>query len=204
MILWSMGGRFLCPNLTKEARMTIEMLREKLAELDEGLLRKGSHPPGREFCALEFVSQVEGREWSGQPVTMFDVRLLNDGFSNDGIRTREMLPLLAALWGSQAWSQTRQKAWTQIVVLRTVREIIAELPELSVEVRTQCRSVRTLEEASLATLWAVWTSARITEAKWAGEAAALVARTMPEGAGDMVLQRACCIGIEAAEETSNL
>jgi hypothetical protein len=103
--------------------MTIEQLQAELDRLDDGILRRGSHKPGREFCALEFESQVRGREWSDKPITMPDIRPLNDGkWGSNKARTEAMLPLMSALWDWSDWSKNRQQKWAEIIAIETVRQ----------------------------------------------------------------------------------
>src|SRR5690349_17608843 len=131
--------------------MQLRTLETKLATMDDGLLRHGSHAPGRKFCALEFESQVRGREWSDRPITLPDLRPLNDAFGrNDKLRTHWMLRVMAALWDWSEWSEQKRQRWAERVAVETVRQIIAELPGLSDEIRKQCRAARTLLAAARA------------------------------------------------------
>jgi SAM-dependent methyltransferase len=59
-----------------ELRRARESARE--VRRDAGLLRSGSHSEGREFCALEFEAQVRGRAWGDAPITLPDLRPIND------------------------------------------------------------------------------------------------------------------------------
>src|SRR6266853_4591833 len=87
--------RGACDAHTKRSRtMTVEELQRELDTRDDGILRHGSHEPGREFCALEFVSQVEGLPWTDSPsmVGMPDLRPLNDAhWSSNKARTEALL-----------------------------------------------------------------------------------------------------------------
>jgi hypothetical protein len=207
--------------------MTREELQAKLDELDDGVLRSGAHPAGgREFCALEFESQVRGREWSDAPITLPDLRPINDGpWSSDRARTDALLPVMAALWDWSTWDDARRVRWASIVALETVRQIIAELPGLPDEVRVSCRaasdlpsaaraSARVLAEAAEAAraagaadaaaraAWAAaGAAARAARAAWAAAgAAAWAARASAEAAEaakDAILTRACRIWIDA-------
>lgn len=89
-------------------KMTVERLQAYLDSLDDGVLKYGPHKPGREFCALEFESQVRGREWSDEPITMLDIRNINDWFGTgneaDKRRTAALLPVMAALWNWRDWA----------------------------------------------------------------------------------------------------
>lgn len=104
--------------------ITAQDLQAKLDLLDDGILRAGSHQPGREFCALEFESQVRGREWSDQPITLPDLRPLNDAYwSSSKVRTLHLLRVMSALWDWAEWSLDRKAAWAKKVVLGTVQTI---------------------------------------------------------------------------------
>ncbi len=132
--------------------MTTERLKQLLHEHDDGLLRRGAHTAGsREFCVLEFDAIVRGREWSDKPITLPDLRRLNDArWSSDEKRTETMLPLMTALWDWSEWSAERRIAWAGIVALETVRQIVSELPGLSDEIRKQCRECDTIQTARTA------------------------------------------------------
>ena len=136
-------------------KMTVERLQLLLTEMDDGVLRCGSHKAGsREFCALEFESQVRGRKWSDTPITMPDIRPLNDMFGTgpraDKLRTAALLPLMAALWDWSNWSITRKQKFATCLIIGTVQEIISELPGLSKDIREACRKATTLEAARAA------------------------------------------------------
>ena len=61
--------------------MTVEELHEALTKLDKGVLMLGAHPAdAHEFCALEFDAAVRGRAHMDHPVTLPDLRPLNDAF----------------------------------------------------------------------------------------------------------------------------
>ena len=129
--------------------MTVEQLQRALNALDDGVLQHGSHNPGRAFCALEFESQVRGRVWSDDPVSLPDLRSLNDGpWLSDQERTDALLPVMSALWDWSRWSSTQRQAWTAYVVIKTVNRIISQLPGLSDVVRKQCRRAHDLRAAA--------------------------------------------------------
>jgi len=142
-----------------------------------GVLRHGSHKPDGEACALEAESIARGREWSDDPVTMPDLRPLNDGpWSSDQARTDALVPVVEALWDWAEWPEARRLAWVEGVVIETVRQIIAELPELTDDVRARCRAVRTLDDAAKAAEAAAKAAAAAAEAaEAAAEAAAWAA-----------------------------
>ena len=110
--------------------MTLEELQAALDTLDDGVLRAGAHPAGgREFCALEFESQVRGRKWSDEPITLPDLRPLNDAtWPNNEARTKALLPVMVAFWDWSEWSPERRSRWYRRVVFKTTKELIARLP----------------------------------------------------------------------------
>src|SRR3990167_2669242 len=131
--------------------MTVEQLQAELDRLDKGLLQSGSHKPGREFCALEFESQVRGREWSDEPITLPDLRPLNDAsWTSAESRTKNLLLVMSALWDWSNWTTVRRTAWVNEVVIETVKQIISGLPLLPIEIVEQCKQVRTVNAASAA------------------------------------------------------
>ena len=131
--------------------MTTEELQEALNRFDKGLLYRGSHnPDSKEFCALEFDSIVRGRKWSDKPITLPDIRPINDAFTDNKVRTEFLLPVMAALWDWSFWSNEKKQRWITKVVIRTVQEIISELPKLSENIRYQCRNCNSLDEARAA------------------------------------------------------
>jgi hypothetical protein len=154
--------------------MTLDRLQSLLAEHDDGVLRSGAHREGREFCALEFESKVRGRDWSDAPVTLPDMRPINDGlWSSDAARTDALLPVMVALWGWSTWTLERRIAWAQRIALETVRQIVAELPGLSDAIRTQCRDAKDLTAAEGAAERAgAWAAAAAAMTEAAAEAAA--------------------------------
>ena len=174
--------------------MTTEDLQAALDRLDQGVLLAGAHTEGDQFCALEFESQVRGRAWSDQPVTLPDLRPLNDGlWPSNAARTAALLPVMAALWEWEEWTPDRRQRWGTQVVLETVRQIVSALPGVPDAVRETCRTATTLAAAREA-------------ARAAGAAAARAAGAAAAGAAwagaEAVLARACQIWITAAEETA--
>ena len=106
--------------------ITIAELQAHLDHLDDGVLRAGAHQPGREFCANEFKSQVDGVPWTDSPTILHipDIRPLNDGpWSSDQARTAALLPLMVAIWDWADWSPERQQEWAQRVAIETVCQI---------------------------------------------------------------------------------
>ncbi len=129
--------------------MTTERLQALLHEHDNGLLYTGAHTPGsREFCALEFDAMVRGRAWSDQPITLPDLRPLNDAqWDSDAQRTAALLPVMAALWDWATWSTVRRQAWATYVSIHTVRGIISQLPGISTTHREMCLQAVTVAQA---------------------------------------------------------
>ena len=160
--------------------MTVQELQAALDALDDGVLLKGAHPAGgRQFCVLEFESQVRGRSWSDTPITLPDLRPLNDGpWSSNEVRTAALLPVMAALWQWSTWTSKQRQQWTTSVVLDTVREIVSQLPGLPLTLRKDCQAITTLS----------------------GAAQAAVAAAESAGSVDLILQTACTIWIRAARQ----
>jgi hypothetical protein len=174
-------------------QMTVETLRAKLQELDNGVLYHGGHKAGtHEFCALEFARAVRRLSHSDQPTHLPDLRPLNDGpWSSDEARTEALLPVMAALWDWQAWSPARQRGWAKQVVIETVRQVIGE--QLPAKLHANCCAVTAMAAVAA---WA-YVAAAAEAARAAAEAAE---DTVTAGAADAVLQRACQIWVAAAQE----
>ncbi len=131
--------------------MDLQQLQAELATRDDGILRHGKHPEGREFCGIEFARDVRGLPWGDTPDVLPDLRPLNDGpWSSDRARTAAVLPVIATLWNWSAWDPARRHRWATAVAIETVRQIIAELPSLPDPIRTQCQGADTLESARAA------------------------------------------------------
>lgn len=91
------------PNKT----FTIAQLQALLIEHDDGVLKSGAHPEGRDFCAVEFINKITGKSWGDQNsqdmAIGLDVycRRINDArWESDVARTNAMLPLLSACIGT--------------------------------------------------------------------------------------------------------
>ena len=133
--------------------MTTEKLQALLDAMDDGVLKYGAHKAGgRDFCALEFESQVRGRAWSDAPGTIPDIRPLNDAFGKgavaDKARTAALLPLMAVLWDWSTWTTTRKQHFVEHLVITTVQRTIAELSGLPEAIKRQCMAVVTLKDAA--------------------------------------------------------
>jgi hypothetical protein len=194
--------------------MNLETLQALLNHHDDGVLRRGAHQPGREFCALEFDSIIRGRKWSDAPITLPDLRPLNDGpWSSDASRTAHLLPVMVALWDWATWTPERKRGWVTRVVILTVQRIISELPTLPDNVREQCRNATTLESATKAAeaahaaahAAAYAAEAAHVEAAYAAARAAAYAASAAayasHGASEAPLITACAIWIHAAALT---
>src|SRR6267142_5151809 len=120
--------------------MTTAELQQLLDKMDDGILRSGSHKAGgREFCALEFESQVRQRTWSDAPITLPDLRPINDAcWSSNEARTAALLPVMSALWDWSIWPEKKRRKWAETVTIRTVQEIISNLPGLPEAIRKKC------------------------------------------------------------------
>ena len=207
--------------------MTTAQLQAELNRLDKGILLSGAHPPGDQFCALEFSSQVRQKPWSDAPGDLPDVRALNDApWSSAETRTAALLPVMAALWDWRDWSNARQKAWAQKVAVLTVQCIIAELPGLPDAIRIQCREAVTLSEvetaaevaaraaeAAAGAARAAGAAGAAGAAKAAGAAEAAAGAARAAGAAEaaeaaagvnLPIQTACHIWIQAATDTEGL
>ena len=131
-----------------------------------GVLTAGKHSRNGRACALEALSVVQGVDWTDSPVLLriFDLRTLNDMSVSDALRTKMLLPLLAAYAGSMDWPIARQRAVSTQLIVLTVNRLISEFPGLSEVIRTQCRSARTCHEARDAALAARAASADLDSA----------------------------------------
>ena len=170
-----------------------------------GRISHGPHPSDGEGCALEIAHAAMGDLWSDAPGERWpDLRPLNDGpWSSDRVRTAAMIPVMLAYWDWASWPHARRQRVVERVIVSTVREIIAELPELPDETRQVCRAVTDLVGAQAAEA-AAWAAARAAWAAWAAAWAAwAAARAAAEAAAwaaaDTVLARACRLWVEAAE-----
>src|SRR5258708_17159130 len=109
--------------------MTVEDLQAALDKLDDGVLRQGRHKPGREYMVLDFASKLRGRAWSDAPVTLPDMRALNDAlWSSDIVRTNTLLPVMSKLWDWAEWSLERQQRWVEYVIVETTQRIVLQIP----------------------------------------------------------------------------
>ena len=174
-------------------KMTVEQLQEGLIKHDKGVLKYGSHKAGdREFCALEFRSVMQGIHFTDAPnkVGMPDLRRLNDAFGNgheaDQVRTKAMLPVLAALWDWQDWSKPRRTRFAQLLAVMIVNQITADLPKLPKAIKRKCQEAKNCEEACNA----------------AAAAAAAAAADAAYAARFKVLNLACQLFVDAAEQSA--
>ncbi len=195
--------------------MTTERLQALLHEHDNGLLYTGAHTPGsREFCALEFDAMVRGRAWSDQPITLPDLRPLNDAqWDSDAQRTAALLPVMAALWDWATWSTVRRQAWATYVSIHTVRGIISQLPGISTTHREMCLQAVTVAQAreaarqvrdAAAAAYASYAAAAAAASAYAADAASAAAAAYAADAAASVspLLTACRIWSNACVATA--
>jgi hypothetical protein len=181
--------------------MDVHTLQAELDRLDDGVLKQGAHQPGsREFCALEFDAVVRGRAHSDAPLTLPDLRPLNEAlWSSDVVRPHHLLPVMAAYWEWAEWSEEkRQRVMGRVVVL-TVQRVIAGLPYLSPEIVMRCQQATTLETAGAA----AYAAARAAHA--AADAAAYAAYAAADAAADAAAYAAdaACAAARAADAAAN-
>lgn len=212
--------------------MTTQELQALLVAHDDGVLKYGKHEEGsREFCALEFDSLVRGRLFSDNAITLPDLRPLNDAFGeDDSVRTRELLPVMAALWDWVDWSPARRHAWVNQIMIGTVQQIISKLPNIGAEVAQLCRTAQTVEEVvhsaalAVAAASATWSArsaasaarsaalaasaaeSAASAAAWSARSARSAASAASEASeeGNDILHVACVLWCEAAEQTSHI
>ena len=112
------------------AKMTVARLKAALVELDGGVLKRGSHEEGeREFCALELSSVMRGQKINDEPGNLPDLRDLNDTIYGDKVRTKALLPTMAALWDWEKWSDRRRKKFLKLMGCSDGWELNDELTE---------------------------------------------------------------------------
>lgn len=199
--------------------LTVRRLRSVCRKRFGGVLTRGSHDPNGCACAHELESVCLGIPWTGDAdeTRSWDKTVLNDMDVPDELRTKWMIPVIAAYAGSMDWPIKRQKRVARKLVILTARRILPELPELSDEVRAQCRTASTLKAVGVvaeevATADGGCTSARhvATAAKYAvsnGNSAALNAALAAAYVGNYggragcrtVFVTACKLWLEAAD-----
>ena len=122
----------------------VQTVRERFG----GRLARGTHEADSVACPLEAAHAAVGDPWSDRPDKWPDIRPLADApWSSDQARTEAMVPVLVAYWDWAAWTPARQQAVMAQVVIETVRQLIAQLPELPAAVRIQCQTATTLPQA---------------------------------------------------------
>ena len=173
--------------------VTLTQYKDYLDKRFSGVLSAGHHGEDGEACGMEFLNAFHRRPWSDSPeeARSFDTRELNDIDISDEVRTKYLLPVLAAYDGSLDWPQERQRAVADRLVILTVQRVVAERPGLSDENRRQYRAASTLWGAL-----AAWGEAAAAEARAAaawGEARAVrIAR-------EKVFIQACQVWLDALE-----
>ena len=135
------------------ARTTPASLQHLLDQRFGGVLHEsGQKEKSGRAGALELLSVARGVSWSAAPekVRCFDLSALNNIQVSPEIRTKHLLPVLAAYDGSLDWSVKRKQRVAERLALLTVRRLVAGLPGLSAACRKRCRDARTLAEATKA------------------------------------------------------
>jgi hypothetical protein len=153
---------------------TMQTFQEFVKERFGGSLSRGRHDEDEgAACLIEAINAYRGRKWSDDPGDFPDVRSINDAYGdNYAARTDAMLRLYDALaprWGE--WTNAERLEWIGRVIVRTVREIIADLPDLPEDIRERLRAAGTLAEAARAT------AAAMTLSQAAAQATALASMT---------------------------
>ena len=174
------------------------------------VLHHGSHNPDGKACALEAASVARGKRWSDDPgnAGLPDLRPINDGpWSSDEARTKAMVPAIRALWGWPKWGETKQKALTNAVTLRMIREVLPDIYD-AIGLDEHAKTMRESADLAMAARAAEATSAAAEAARAAAAAAgsawavAVAARAAAVAAGaDRVLTQACRIWQEEAERS---
>ena len=183
---------------TKTKHLSKKRITETINSDFGGIIAGGSHAENGEGCTLECYSRMLGLGWTDDPVVLgiWDIRGLNDGFTDDAERTKWMIPLLWRYQGSRKeWSRERQQKTIERIVIETVRQIVSELPGLPKDVAKQCREADFLSAAHSAASYA--RSAASSAARYA-------ARSASSAASYAVMAKACKIWIDAAVEFKDL
>jgi hypothetical protein len=188
--------------------ITVRKLRSVLKKRFGGVIKKGSHEENGQCCALELLSVCREIPWTDNPgkVGSWDLRDINDIPVLDDLRTKHLVPVIAAYADSMSWPKERQREVATKLVILTVNRIVAELPGLSDAIRNQCREAKTLAAASAAASAAAGAAA--SDARYAASAAsaagaaryAASAASAAAGAaaGDAVFIVACKLWLDAA------
>lgn len=186
------------------------MLKELLDARFGGVLKKGSHNPNVDCCALELVSVSLGIPWTDSPnrTRTFDLRPINDIGVSDQIRTKHLLPVLEMYVGSLDWPEKRQKEVVSKLAVLTVQRIIGQLPDLSEKIREQCRQADTLQKAAAAAYAAyayAYASASAANAAYAAASAyavayaAYAAHASAKAVTESIFIETCQIWLEAVQ-----
>ena len=179
--------------------MTEHLFARTVRERFGGRLARGTHEADSVACPLEAAHAAVGDPWSDRPDKWPDIRPLADApWSSDQARTEAMVPVLVAYWDWAAWTPARQQAVMAQVVIETVRQLIAQLPELPEAVRDQCRAARTLPQAVRAAA-AVRAAVRAVGAARAAAPAVGAARAAFRAAAWAFRAAAGAVGAAAAE-----
>lgn len=191
-------------------------IRKFLDEQFGGVVAKGKHQKrhekGGKACVLEAYSQMNGMEWTDDPVYLGtpDIRPLNDAeWPSAAARTEAMIPLLAAVSGWKTWDTVDRVSWSRRVAERTIREVLpialravgledaAVLCETHGDAKSARAAAISADSDALADL-SIWACNGVAEsARSASDTS-----TSAEGRS-FVLNLACRIQIEEAEVINN-
>ncbi len=108
-----------------------------------GVLKSGKHnAESGECCALELLAENMGLGHTDSPAETrtWDLRSLNDMNVPDDVRTKHLIPVLAAYAGSMDWPAERQREISERILLGMFRKVIAKYVD-DVEVKSQFISV---------------------------------------------------------------
>jgi hypothetical protein len=161
----------------------MHILERVIADEFGGKITSGQHKPGPAACILEAAHFAMGDKWSDSADHWPDIRPLNDGpWSSDEQRTKHLLPVMVAFWDWDDWPTARQRAVITQINLDTVRQIVANLPDLPHTVRDQCRNatLQTMKNAAetvAEAAWAAWAAAATATAEAAAAVKAVKAAT---------------------------
>lgn len=184
------------------ANPTLTALRRLLKKRFKGVLTMGSHQENGECCALEAISVLRGLPWTDDPqrVRSFDLRPLNDMDVPDEVRTKHLLPVLAAYDGSLDWPTERQQAVATALVIGVVNVLIAKLAGLPAEIANACLEATTKEQAAASASAAAWSAARSAAAASAAASAAAWSAAESAAARERVFIAACKVWMDAARK----
>jgi hypothetical protein len=100
---------------------------ERVLEERFGVLKYKGHDEGGEGCAMEVASVARGVEWTDDPgrVDLPDLRPLNDArWSSDEARTKNVVPVVVALWDWPEWGAERRQRFVLRLAELTIRRVL--------------------------------------------------------------------------------